>query len=602
MQDDDSESGDKKVGEEWKEDDLSGLSAVELMRKRNEMIETAKQEISDIALNLLAQPQQQIDRLRVLIGLCKGERIHSLIRETVQKLAIASTVEVFVDIIPGYAIRPLSEEEKSQKMKKETKKLHDYENTLLNYYNKYLQVIEKNVTKALPKKGSVLNEATFTYKLAIVSLRSLCKLLVDVPHFNFSTNIISLLVRLTTSKHETVIDECCNALSKLFKSDLSLKYCAFAARAISAIVNEKKSTTDHVSSKLLLTLLCMNIKEIDMQKDDHGKEKEKLLGKRFKLAKERQSKTKNKYSKQLKKLESDLKEIEAAESLTTKVKYATEAMKYIFLTYFRVIKHMPNSNLLEPVLEGLSKFAHLLNVEFFDDIVSALQTLVDQQHMKVLDSLHCIHAVFVILSGEGSAINVDPYRFYKSIYRIMNDIPFEKRSDVRDREMILLLKSLHLMINHRRKQVILCRVAAFVKRLLHISFLLPTNYTIAILCAIRTFFISHPRLNSMLECDDDDRSVVNKSSALDVFIPEVNDPDCCNALSTSIILETDLLSKHPNAIISQLAKNIRAACPSSGANRVSADLSNWFVSFQSLIISLIFHFLFSCCYFVSVLH
>ncbi|VDK20439.1 unnamed protein product [Anisakis simplex] len=140
--------------------------------------------------------------------------------------------------------------------------------------------------------------------------------------------------------------------------------------------------------------------------------------------------------------------------------------------------------------------------------------------------------------------------------------------------MILLLKSLHLMINHRRKQVILCRVAAFVKRLLHISFLLPTNYTIAILCAIRTFFISHPRLNSMLECDDDDRSVVNKSSALDVFIPEVNDPDCCNALSTSIILETDLLSKHPNAIISQLAKNIRAGCPSSGANRVSADLSN----------------------------
>ncbi|VDK18747.1 unnamed protein product [Anisakis simplex] len=122
------------------------MSAVELMRKRNEMIETAKQEISDIALNLLAQPQQQIDRLRVLIGLCKGERIHSLIRETVQKLAIASTVEVFVDIIPGYAIRPLSEEEKSQKMKKETKKLHDYENTLLNYYNKYLQVIEKNVT------------------------------------------------------------------------------------------------------------------------------------------------------------------------------------------------------------------------------------------------------------------------------------------------------------------------------------------------------------------------------------------------------------------------------------------------------------------------
>lgn len=50
-------------------------------------------------------------------------------------------------------------------------------------------------------------------------------------------------------------------------------------------------------------------------------------------------------------------------------------MNHVFATYFRVIKQMPTASLLEPVLEGLSKFAHLLNIEFFEDLFDALRTL-----------------------------------------------------------------------------------------------------------------------------------------------------------------------------------------------------------------------------------
>uniref|UniRef100_A0A914RCD3 Nucleolar complex-associated protein 3 N-terminal domain-containing protein n=1 Tax=Parascaris equorum TaxID=6256 RepID=A0A914RCD3_PAREQ len=166
--------------------------------------------------------------------MCKGEEVHSLVRESVQKLATASVVEIFVDIIPGYAIR---EDERSQKMKKETKKLQEFE-------------------KLLPKTNVTLEENTFTYTLAMLSLRSLSKLLISSSHFNFSTNIISLLVRLTTSKYETV-KECCEALSELFAADVSLRNSAYGARAIAAIVNEKKCD---ISPKLLSTFLRMNIK------------------------------------------------------------------------------------------------------------------------------------------------------------------------------------------------------------------------------------------------------------------------------------------------------------------------------------------------------
>lgn len=54
-------------------------------------------------------------------------------------------------------------------------------------------------------------------------------------------------------------------------------------------------------------------------------------------------------------------------------------MNHVFATYFRVIKRLPMTNLLEPVLEGLAKFAHLINVEFFDDMISALSSLISQQ-------------------------------------------------------------------------------------------------------------------------------------------------------------------------------------------------------------------------------
>lgn len=54
-----------------------------------------------------------------------------------------------------------------------------------------------------------------------------------------------------------MIEECCEALSQLFAADVSLRHSAYGARAIAAIVNEKKCD---VSPKLLSTFLRMNIK------------------------------------------------------------------------------------------------------------------------------------------------------------------------------------------------------------------------------------------------------------------------------------------------------------------------------------------------------
>ena len=82
---------------------------------------------------------------------------------------------------------------------------------------------------------------------------------------------------------------------------------------------------------------------------------------------------------------------------------ATDTMKQVFHIYFAIIKRVPSHALLEPVLEGegycrleepvlgyrnlvgawiiagLSKFAHLLNVEFFADMIKCMEGLVDER-------------------------------------------------------------------------------------------------------------------------------------------------------------------------------------------------------------------------------
>lgn len=123
----------------------------------------------------------QVHKLKELHLLSTGKDISSLARETVMRLASVSLAEVFIDIIPGYAIRSIifynfyfpfhifnpflsykcnsswtlltndfrfgnfrshTEEELAQKLSKETKKLYDFEQTLLQYYLKYLQHLE----------------------------------------------------------------------------------------------------------------------------------------------------------------------------------------------------------------------------------------------------------------------------------------------------------------------------------------------------------------------------------------------------------------------------------------------------------------------------
>ena len=53
---------------------------------------------------------------------------------TAKKLVMLSMLEIFKDVVPSYRIRALTETERSQRMKKETLALVDFEEGLLKNY------------------------------------------------------------------------------------------------------------------------------------------------------------------------------------------------------------------------------------------------------------------------------------------------------------------------------------------------------------------------------------------------------------------------------------------------------------------------------------
>lgn len=90
----------------------------------------------------------------------------------------------------------------------------------------------------------------------------------------------------------------------------------------------------------------------------------------------------------------------------------TETLKILFALYFKVLKLDFTSPLLGPALEGLARFAHLINVDFFRDLLENLKLLVRRseevaeeskslQPLNTRQQLLCVVTAFELLSGQG---------------------------------------------------------------------------------------------------------------------------------------------------------------------------------------------------------
>lgn len=101
----------------------------------------------------------------------------------------------------------------------------------------------------------------------------------------------------------------------------------------------------------------------------------------------------------------------------TSVAKHTETLKLLFVLYFRILKNPHRTPLLPAALRGISKYAHLVNIDFFQDLMQVLKHLImresdvidsDAKESRSLDQntdiqhrLLCIVTAFELLSGQG---------------------------------------------------------------------------------------------------------------------------------------------------------------------------------------------------------
>ncbi|KAB1271426.1 Nucleolar complex protein 3-like protein [Camelus dromedarius] len=511
--------------EEIIEEPIRELTLEEHLIERKKKLQEKKMHIAALASAIISDPESNIKKLKELRSMLMEQDPDVAV--TVRKLVTVSLMELFKDITPSYKIRPLTEAEKSTKVmlditttqnklkiRKETQKLREFEEGLVSQYKFYLENLEQMVKDWKQRKLKKSNVVSLkAYKgLAEVAVKSLCELLVALPHFNFHNNIIVLIVPLMND----------------------------------------------VSKSMLKTFLCLRIKEVEVKKDTEDINKPKKFM-TFKEKRKSLSRMQRKWKKAEEKLERELREAEASESTEKKLKLHTETLNIVFVTYFRILKKAQRSPLLPAVLEGLAKFAHLINVEFFDDLLVVLHSLIESGDLSYQESLHCVQTAFHILSGQGDVLNIDPMKFYTHLYKTL----FKLHAGATNEGVEIVLQCLDVMLTKRRKQVSQQRALAFIKRLCTLALHVLPNSSIGILATNRILMHTFPKTDLLLD---------NESQGSGVFLPELEEPEYCNAQNTAL-WELHALRRHYHPIVQRFAAHLIAGAPSEGSEALKPELS-----------------------------
>uniref|UniRef100_A0A3Q1IWA3 Nucleolar complex protein 3 homolog n=1 Tax=Anabas testudineus TaxID=64144 RepID=A0A3Q1IWA3_ANATE len=541
----------EREGEPWS---LAGLSAAEREQLRAQKINQMKLRIASLGSAIISDPVHNIKRLKELRGMLMES--DPCVAVTIRKLVMVSLMEIFKDVAPTYRIRPLTPAEKAVKVKKETQQLREFEEGLVSQYKFYLEDLEQTIKDWKQKKKKRSQAVGFqSYRsLAEVSARCLCELLLALPHFNFHNNIIVALVPLMNDPVKKVSGMCCDAFKKLFHQDKLGEASLATVRVISGLV---KSLNYNVRPELLRTLLSLRIKEVEMKKDiEDTAPKKKFMNNKEK--KKQLSRMQRKWKKAEEKLDKELLEAEASESKEKKIKLHTETLNIVFLIYFRILKKAQKSVLLPAVLEGLANFSHLINLEFFDDLLNVLQSLIQSGvSISVFQSVHFFMLIFVCASGD--VLNIDPLNFYSQLYRMLPRLHAGAPND----DIIIVLRCLDAMLTRRRKQVTLQRAMAFVKRLSTLSLHVLPNASVGILAANRAAVHSFPKCDFLLD---------NEVQGSGFYLPELEEPEHCNAQNTAL-WELHTLQRHYHPVVRQFAVHLSRGAPSEGSAALGVKLS-----------------------------
>lgn len=504
--------------------------------------------------SIIANPELNLIKLKqlvYLIDLKRDEEWFKLGFITFQKLVAFAALEIFKDLIPSYVIQEQIKEEtpnNKKRLKKSTYELRNFETQLLAIYKIYLIRIKRMVQVIKKSQRSTFYDNMLTSreakeKICLIGLKCLSQLIITHPHFNFREIIIQLIVPLlTVSKYSAVCDSAFRAVTMVYKQDKLGQVSLLFVKETEKLI---KSCGILVNPIALSTFLYLKVDQV-VEKAEDRKDMKKIREGWKKMSRKERRKNKEKL-----KLDAQWLEIESKESDKKRAEFNTKILNHVFVTYFRILKRTlfdltddsikkeKFKSLLNPVLEGLAKYASLINAEYFDDLVNVLHKLMSSDLLDINHSLYCNQTVFEILSDEGKILGIDPQRFYTRLYSQLSEIDTSSH----EKTIEILLHCLDSMILKQRKQVSFSKVLAFIKRLTVISLAHLEPASLALLLIVFKIIHSFPKSDILLDTD------YVGSGFYHQFL---DDPEHCNAAASNL-WEFSLLKNHHDPEIQQFS-------------------------------------------------
>lgn len=512
---------------------------------RQQILE-AKEEMARIASLINEDPEEHAGAFRTLAQISSSKNI------TIKKLALATQLAVYKDVIPGYRIRPLAEADMTEKVSKEVRRLRAFEQALVGSYQSYVKELARY---AKSSRGDVA-EAQAT--LATVAISCACTLLLAVPHFNFRGDLLKILVqKLSGKRTDEDFVRCRETLETLFRDDEDGTPSLDAVTLLTRMMKARGWRGDEsvLNTFLHLRLLSEFSSKGSQNHIDKPTDQDVINGKKPKFKKEFRTKKQRKLMKERKVVEKEFREADATVSHEERDRMQAETLKLVFVTYFRILKaRVPN--LMGAVLEGLAKYAHLINQDFFGDLLEALKDLTTQadallngnddedkeanadaddddddeddeaaKRDATREALLCIITAFALLEGQDASkaaatLSLDLSFFIAHLYKTLYSLalnpyielsakslhlpdphgPSPKPSTTNNKvniqtTTVLLLRSLSsvLLPPASIRAVPPVRVAAFTKQLLTSSLQLPEKSALALLGLLTKVTKTHGR-------------------------------------------------------------------------------------------------------------
>ncbi|KAL5490482.1 hypothetical protein ACEPAI_5315 [Sanghuangporus weigelae] len=558
-------------------------------KSRKARVQAAKEQVASICQDIIADPENTIGLLRRLHTFCLpriSTPTHSEPMPNdilIRRLALLSQLAVFRDIVPGYRIRPLTDKEKAEKVSQIVQRTREFEQGLVSVYQAYLRVLE--------------GELKAKSELAGTALQCMCRLLTDLTHFNFRVNLMTAIVsRLSRKTWDEDSELCLKTLSSVLRNDTIGQASLEIVRTLNRMIKERRF---NVHPNVMFCLLDLRLKselggvrasqsKADKEKSENAMSKGKTAARRAKGKPTTQphlSKKVQKKLKEVKEIEEEMREANAEVDREERASLQTETLKLLFALYFRILKSDRPTPLLPAALQGISRFAHLVNIDFFKDLLQVLREHVSRvpksQQTKeetvaelkkgslISDAqgmhqrLHCVVTAFELLSGQGESLNIDLTDFINHIYALI--IPLSSTPGIEepvagtefscgpeleirgDTPANMLFRALNRVFFPRSSstKTPAWRSAAFAKRLLTASLHFPGSTALRTIKFVQSLFAKEPKLEALLSVED---RVTNG-----VYRPDIDDPQLCNPFATNLWELQVLSERHGDQEVRRLA-------------------------------------------------